>query len=983
MPDGLTDAERKWIARYSGRYPDDAAVDAAMAQVAAVSAAREASLEEARGYLEAVRAELHDAQDGLGLRSGKTVTPILNAQGDGIRAEGEVEARDVRQGDVLTGADGADLDKMTAAPEAVARLTRAHARLVEVQQQMEAAVGPDGMPLFTKDEIRAELWTPLVREGVIPEGSVADAYSEQAIAASGAMALYQDQIAAYSKEHTTAGDTGRQVANLLRGTAELVTAGVQFGIAMDNASDLGEDYAETSKLHWKKLTGQASDDELATLSANMDRNYDVHADVVRQQNAAAAIGTFVIAGIDAVEGAANIHASEDTGKKMQAAKLAFETVAKVLPAAIDVWHAGRTPSGASRDQEKTLDAEAKYIKLAMKSAFASARVLPRLYGAAMGSEQGRLAECAAAVDALADAVAFAYAAGASKSKSEGGDSTEAARTQRYGQQVATLIRASGKAPALLAAIHAGDGKKAALILGAGALMAVGSVGVADEAVEALAEPGVESGSAGAVNRETAFDAEQAARLEAILAGATSLVDRQSPEDDALEAQFTQEMHDAQMKAAEEAVENLSSPETVEEIRSEIAAELLEVEEMYSKAMPQLDVVDPEELAAAHAALDKAMAQGAELNTALTLVEMVADGGLGVLASVYPGVSIAIAGKKLIKDGLILKKKIQLHNDWVDVMKTAVAGQGGAASAIENALHNAKVHRNTAGVDAVFSMLKVGSATISTLDPSGIGLAVSGAVTMASALNTAVQRAYSWNEVRKGWNAYKAAKEDPANRRLARAALRLNSTLAKCCIAYGATELNDPAAKQAMMASGLSIAAIQNDDDICVRLVAYLQKELADDVDVLKVELSTSNAWYPGKPELTLTGWRRFVSAAAKAAPPLHSTCLDTPGVDRLLAQVAETGTWPAPDSFPATDDPAFDRDAVDAAMTRAQDAAMIFERLEAALGAYKPLAAGEGGTALSPHQSMAEAVSAFGTLARWSLNRARADEAALQQMLAP
>ncbi|WP_299726735.1 hypothetical protein [uncultured Tateyamaria sp.] len=449
----------------------------------------------------------------------------------------------------------------------------------------------------------------------------------------------------------------------------------------------------------------------------------------------------------------------------------------------------------------------------------------------------------------------------------------------------------------------------------------------------------------------------------------------------LEAQFTKEMHDAQMEAAEQALQSLSSPEIVAEIRGEIAAELLEVEEMYSKAMPQLDVVDPQELAAAHAALDKAMGQGAELNTALTLFEIV-NGGLAVLASVYPGVSIAVAGKKLIKDGMILKKKVELHNAWVDVMKTAVARQGGTASAVENALHNAKVHRNTAAIDTVFSFLKVGSSVVSTLDPSGIGLAVSGAVTMAAALNTAVQRVHGWNEVRKGWNAYKAAKEDPANRRLARAALQLNSTLAKCCIACGATELNDPAAKPALMSSGLSIAAIQNDDDICVRLVDYLQKELADDGEVLKVELRTSNASYPGKPKLSLTGWRRFVSAASKAAPPLHSTCRDTPAIDRLLAEASDAGPWPAPDSFPATDDPDFEADAVEEAVDSTPAAAALFQRLENAIDTYKPLAVGETGGALPPHTSMAEAVSAFGTLSRWPINKAKADETALEKLLA-
>lgn len=1018
MPEALTDAEKTWISRYAGRYPDDQSAQAAVAQSAAIVAARDAELEKARAYLETARAELKAAQEGIQLKSGRTVTPLLHPQAKGIRADSEIEARDVRSSDQLVDSEGEELGKNVEDSEAISKLNRAHARLIELQEHMLSAIGPDGMPLFTDDDVRQELWTPLVREGVLPEGSVADRFSETAIASSGAMDLYKDQIAAYSKDHSKAGDTARQVANLIRGAAEVGSAIAQGVVAIEAAHGMSGDHERTRDLQWKKLKGEeltaAESQELADITA---RHSEDSADVMRTQSAIAAISTFVIGGVDGVEMVADHVASDDPERNMNTAKRAFDIVCAVLPAVIDTWNAARIPDGASKDQKKALDGEAKFIKLAMKSSFASAQALPRLYGAVMGgSEKSRLMELAGAVDAIANAVASGFAASAAKIKNDdpgGHRGNEAAELERHGQKVANLIRSSAKLAQLAEALRLGKGKEAAMLLAAGALMSSMTIAVSDDAATEAAQLGNMGGVADrpvdptqtqaerdaadaaaeqiALGQQGKFDDALTKQIDDIASGLIEFVQPDDPEDAALQQALEEEIRKEQLQAYEDALTNLSSPESVESIRNDIEAELLGVQEMYSTAMPPQGGLSAEELVAAQKAIDKAMKQGEEINAALTILEMIADGGMSALASVYPGASIAIAGKKLIKDAMIVKKKWQLHNSWCDVQITALAGQGGAAAAIQNTVHNAKVQRNCAGADAVISMLDTAGTVARTVDPTGIGLAVSGSVKMASALNKAVQNLHGWNEVRKGWNAYKAACDDPANRRLAREALRLNSTLAKCCIAYGATELNDPAAKQAMMRGGLSIAAIQNDKDICVTLVSYLQKELVDDPTVLKVELSSSTKWFPGKPELTHDGWRRFVSAAAaKADPPLHSASRDTPAIDRLLTLAPKADAWPDPDKVltkkvedltPAEVTETIAQ--IDRGLEAIENAVPILERTESAFAAYRPMAAGSAGVSdLIKHPSMPDAANAFATLARWRKDRAKADQAALTAMRA-
>ncbi len=53
-------------------------------------------------------------------------------------------------------------------------------KILELRDTLLKKLGPDGKPLFTKEEIADELFTPLVREGILPETLVPDEYSETA-----------------------------------------------------------------------------------------------------------------------------------------------------------------------------------------------------------------------------------------------------------------------------------------------------------------------------------------------------------------------------------------------------------------------------------------------------------------------------------------------------------------------------------------------------------------------------------------------------------------------------------------------------------------------------------------------------------------------------------------------------------------------------------------------------------------------------------
>lgn len=100
--------------------------------------------------------------------------------------------------EVDTWADMPGMQGLT--PEEVERIMVAQARIVSMQEKMLAATDADGERLFTDEQIREELWTPLVREGVIPENAVPDRYSKVKEVFDGANKLYSERLADFTAE---------------------------------------------------------------------------------------------------------------------------------------------------------------------------------------------------------------------------------------------------------------------------------------------------------------------------------------------------------------------------------------------------------------------------------------------------------------------------------------------------------------------------------------------------------------------------------------------------------------------------------------------------------------------------------------------------------------------------------------------------------------------------------------------------------------
>jgi hypothetical protein len=128
---------------------------------------------------------------------------------------------------------------------------------------------------------------------------------------------------------------------------------------------------------------------------------------------------------------------------------------------------------------------------------------------------------------------------------------------------------------------------------------------------------------------------------------------------------------------------------------------------------------------------------------------------------------------------------------------------------------------------------------------------------------------------KAWSVTKDSLAHPNNRRLGLKARRVNPTLAKYSIAYGATEEKDPVAVHMANACGLTNDVLANKDSNVGTVKLFLEKQFADDNKVVG-KLDKSDDWAKKLPNAALEPAALFqayhaISAGFKETNPAWAT----------------------------------------------------------------------------------------------------------------
>lgn len=926
-------------------------------------------------------------------------------------------------------------------------LVQSFERIKEMEKAMRLQFDDNGDPLFSDEDIRNELWTPLVRSGLIPDNMVPDQYSEQAIAFKGAQELYAGKLEDYTATHDKTAEKWKKGLKIAKATATVVGAVVSNSVTIANANevaDTNKGISDKSKENValkeeSELPGTSSARQTEIADKIAQNKTDIAADKVQLQMLANEsknidLGTtLVTGGLSLSEMVVDhVYADKDEDNWTKWAKTIEKGLALAQTMAVKSVEMGiRNGSSTGGKNEANMITG---VTCAMNAAFSGAKMLPKMVLAVQETDPSKRASIISGmISDLADYVANTINAAASTINYGDTDEQKAATAaeQKQMQQIASYlniaIKECGNVPAIVAAYKKGDYKAIGMLLG-GTACTIAFAASADEIYNGIMQErtpeeklemekfdqqfvqttdGTESGNKG---METLEDAAIAQSLDnvtksmkainmATIGSVAPPTGAKAPDKTAeeLQAELEEKVAASEKDNAEKRLsELLNSEEGAQAIMDDAEAVVVGFEKMYENAYPDSDITnrDPEVILRAQEAIERAMNNTNALRQRVALINGISGGAAGVLAALVPGTGAVVAIQKVLADIYALVKCVEVHNAWVDSMDVAMAGQGGATAAIENILVNAKIHLSKASIDLILHTLKAGAEVGKMFDPTGGAAITSASASMASAV---VDYGYQMQKeiaIVQGWNAYKEARANPKNRKKARKALRLNSTLAKCCIAYGAAIMNDTAAKQAIKATGLSIAAMQDDKDICKRLVSYLENELQDDPVVLMVDYQKGVKWMPGTPELTLVSWTSFKAACHKTAQPaLSAASLPTPAIDRLLSLLAGATMWSDSAKFDAakeqkaTDDEnaqlgvvAPDAPDISSAAQKIIDEMTgsidHLERVNAAFLAYSPLVDGNGSAV---HDEMLPVAKTYATLARASKKVAEGNLAIMEK----
>lgn len=319
-----------------------------------------------------------------------------------------------------------------------------------------------------------------------------------------------------------------------------------------------------------------------------------------------------------------------------------------------------------------------------------------------------------------------------------------------------------------------------------------------------------------------------------------------------------------------------------------------------------DMEDEARAKKAMASVDKLIMEAQALNTRWQMVETMTSGGAAILVAALPVAGLAAAIQKLAMDVAILVRKSTELNKWVKNMALTMGNNSVYGPAISGRLASASVQVSQQAVRVVFDAIGVAAESAKLADCMGVATGLSIGNSLARALTEYGYKMHKEAEIDRGWKLYKKALEAPGDRKKARKAMKWNSTLSKCVLAYGIVKDGDPIAKEVGRSCGLTPEVLADTKDVCSKVVAYFQTLYSDDPVVMK-RIPLTKDWHPGSPSVTLDSWLRFKAAAVnRAKPSMSDDSARTPDIDRQMSVLFEFVGKDA--NFEATRDKAFPAD---------------------------------------------------------------------------
>jgi hypothetical protein len=228
-------------------------------------------------------------------------------------------------------------------------------------------------------------------------------------------------------------------------------------------------------------------------------------------------------------------------------------------------------------------------------------------------------------------------------------------------------------------------------------------------------------------------------------------------------------------------------------------------------------------------IDKMIADLKRDQAIMSTLIAVGTGGAAIAGKFVSYAAIGTEAIQLAANAKLAYEKMRAAYEFNQNLKDARETASAYGTAIDNFFKNAKFQLTAASINVAMNGVKLIIAAVAAAVPHAAP-AVPAAAALSSGVN-AVLGGIKQSKLKKSWQVTKMALADPKNRRLGLKARKMNPTLAKYTIAYGAME-EDPIAVGMAVDCGLTEEALKNPTANVAKVKAYLEAKFPDDGTVV-------------------------------------------------------------------------------------------------------------------------------------------------------
>jgi hypothetical protein len=352
----------------------------------------------------------------------------------------------------------------------------------------------------------------------------------------------------------------------------------------------------------------------------------------------------------------------------------------------------------------------------------------------------------------------------------------------------------------------------------------------ERAVEAIKGPGEEHDKSAEKSKEKAKDEKQEAEAEKQREAKREEMEKKLKElKGVVQDPEAMKKLDAKLKKLEE-----------ENAAKELSERSAEFQAMLEEMVPP--GVDGDEREAAleftdtHS-IDRLIAQmeadKAIIETFMLIVDTLGATATGVASTVaaqlLPPVGVVVHMKDFILSCLAAIERAAQFNEWLDNLEDAQNSMSPYAPAMKNRVKNSKIQLSQKSLEAALQLAQaLGCASACSGMDAGAGMIVEKAAAAGEAAVKLIYEIAEKAEMAYQWGLFKKAYQNPQNRRLGKEALKGNPSLSKYALAYGALVDGDDNARKAMNRCGLTDQVLANKDASVGKVVKYLETMFEDD-----------------------------------------------------------------------------------------------------------------------------------------------------------